>query len=186
MTRFGRKPNADALSAEPEARASPLAAAAIPSPVVLSIPKTTEAEAKEFIRDQIFMRVEPLVAVRISKQELTAFVNKLVAEIANDRKILLNQLEQHTLGADIVDEMVGLGPIEPLLRDLVASRISSLMARERSMSSGAASWSIPSFNSATTHRFSTSLSASPRPSVGEWTSSARCWTPGWRTAAAST
>ena len=75
------------------------------------------SEAKDFIRDQIFMRVEPLVAVRISKQELMAFVNKLVAEIANDRKILLNQDEQHLLGANIVDEMVGLGPIEPLLRD---------------------------------------------------------------------
>jgi pilus assembly protein CpaF len=123
MTRFGRKPNVNALSAEPEARASPQSAAAAPSPVLLSIPKTTEAEAKEFIRDQIFMRVEPLVAVRISKQELAAFVNKLVAEIANDRKILLNQIEQHTLGADIVDEMVGLGPIEPLLRDSTISDI---------------------------------------------------------------
>ena len=47
------------------------------------------SEAKDFIRDQIFMRIEPLVAVQISKQELMAFVNKLVAEIANDRKILL-------------------------------------------------------------------------------------------------
>ena len=46
-----------------------------------------------------------------------AFVNKLVAEIANDRKILLNQDEQRLLGVNIVDEMVGLGPIEPLLRD---------------------------------------------------------------------
>ena len=40
-----------------------------------------------------------------------------MAEIANERKILLNEDEQHLLGANVVDEMVGLGPIEPLLRD---------------------------------------------------------------------
>ncbi len=81
------------------------------------------SEAKDFIRDQVYMRVEPLVAVRISKQELTDFVTKLVAEIANERKILLNADEQHALGANIVDEMVGLGPIEPLLRDPTVSDI---------------------------------------------------------------
>lgn len=79
--------------------------------------KAMMSEAKDFIRDQIFMRIEPLVAVRIGKQELLAFVNKLVAEIANERKFLLNQEEQRALGASIVDEMVGLGPIEPLLAD---------------------------------------------------------------------
>ncbi len=75
------------------------------------------SEAKNFIRDQIFMRIEPLVAVRISRQELTAVVNKQVAEIANERKILLNQDEQRLLATSIVDEMIGLGPIEPLVAD---------------------------------------------------------------------
>ena len=90
----------------------------MPNAVVgLAVPKAASSTAKDFIRDQVFMRVEPLVAVRTSKEELVAFVNKLVAEIANDRKILLNQDEQHILSAGIVDEMVGLGPIEPLLRD---------------------------------------------------------------------
>ncbi|WP_244406135.1 CpaF family protein [Methylocella silvestris] len=69
------------------------------------------------------MRIEPLVAVRISKQELAIFVNQLVAEIANERKFLLNHDEQHTLATSIVDEMVGLGPIEPLLRDRTVADI---------------------------------------------------------------
>ncbi|WP_245411975.1 CpaF family protein [Methylocella silvestris] len=81
------------------------------------------AAAKEFIRDQIFKRIEPLVAVRISNQELAIFVNQLVAEIANERKFLLNHDEQHTLATSIVDEMVGLGPIEPLLRDRTVADI---------------------------------------------------------------
>ncbi len=119
MTLFGKKTEPQSLAAEPEKPASPLPEAATTRP----LPLTTASEAKDFIRDQIFLRVDSLVAVRISKTELAAFVNKLVAEIANDRKILLNQLEQHALVASLVDEMIGLGPIEPLLRDPSVSDI---------------------------------------------------------------
>ncbi|NEM65236.1 CpaF family protein, partial [Escherichia coli] len=85
--------------------------------------RPTVSEAKDFIRDQIFLRIEPLVAVRISQQDLMVSVNKVVAEIATGRKILLNQDEQRVISASIVDEMVGLGPIEPLLRDLSVADI---------------------------------------------------------------
>ena len=119
MTLFGKKTEPQPPAAEPETPASPQPEAAATRP----LPLTTASEAKDFIRDQIFLRVDPLVAVRISKTELTSFVNKLVAEIANDRKILLNQLEQHSLVASLVDEMVGLGPIESLLRDPSVSDI---------------------------------------------------------------
>ena len=77
----------------------------------------------DFIRDQVLLRIEPVAAVRMNKQELTAFVNSLVAEIANERKLLLNQTEQDALTRDIVDEMIGLGPIEPLLHDPTVSDI---------------------------------------------------------------
>ncbi len=71
----------------------------------------------DLIRDQVLLRIEPVIAVRMNKPELTAFVNSLVAEVANERKLLLNQTEQDVLTRDIVDEMIGLGPIEPLLHD---------------------------------------------------------------------
>ncbi len=75
------------------------------------------SKAADLIRDQVLLRIEPVAAVRMNKQELTALVNGLVAEIANERKFLLNQQEQDALARDIVDEMIGLGPIEPLLHD---------------------------------------------------------------------
>jgi pilus assembly protein CpaF len=75
------------------------------------------------IRDQVLLRIEPITAVRMTRTELTLFVNGLVAEIANERKILLNQSEQDILARAIVDEMVGLGPIEPLLHDPTVSDI---------------------------------------------------------------
>ncbi|MHB8887046.1 MAG: CpaF family protein [Methylovirgula sp.] len=115
MNKFGRKNPTETVAAEPQQM--------VPSPAAMSddvqtkaVPTTT-LEARDLIRDQIFTRIQPLVAVRISKQELMGSVNKLVAEIANERKILMNLDEQRFLGDSIVNEMIGLGPIEPLLSD---------------------------------------------------------------------
>ncbi|HUZ92048.1 MAG TPA: CpaF family protein [Methylocella sp.] len=123
MARFGRKTTFDSAVAEPAPADVPQAERAAAADPVVTVSRATTSEAKDYIRDHIFTRIEPLVAVRISKQELMAFVTKLVAEIANDRKILLNQDEQRQLGTSIVDEMVGLGPIEPLLSDTSVSDV---------------------------------------------------------------
>ncbi len=69
------------------------------------------------IHDQVLTQIEPIVAVQLNRDELTARVYSLVAVIANARRVPLNQQEQRTLAVQIVDEMVGLGPLEPLLRD---------------------------------------------------------------------
>jgi pilus assembly protein CpaF len=84
---------------------------------------TTSSQAAAAIRDQVLLRIDPMVAVRMSKPELMMFVNALVGEIANERKLLLNKAEQDAFARNIVDEMVGLGPIEPLLQDQTVSDI---------------------------------------------------------------
>jgi pilus assembly protein CpaF len=119
MAPFGRKASLEPVAAQPR----PPLASATAGEAAPGAASNRLSEAKDLIRDQVFTRVEPLVAVRITKQELTDFVTKLVGEIANERKILLNADEQHVLGANIVDEMVGLGPIDPLLRDPTVSDI---------------------------------------------------------------
>ena len=110
MTSFGKK----TTPAEPASGTMPATRVAVPgsSQITASALKTAD-----LIRDQVLLRIEPVAAVRMNKQELTSFVNSLVTEIANERKLLLNQTEQDALTRDIVDEMVGLGPIEPLLHD---------------------------------------------------------------------
>ena len=83
----------------------------------------------DFIRDQVMLQIEPSAAVRMTKDELARFVNGLVSQIANEKKLLLNQVEQDGLSAEIVNEMVGLGPIEPLLADPHDLRYSRQRAR---------------------------------------------------------
>ena len=82
-----------------------------------------QSAAMDIIRDAVFMRVEPAIAIRLTKEELTNRVDELVAEIANEQRLLLNQIEQHALAANIVDEMIGLGALEPLLRDTTVNDI---------------------------------------------------------------
>ncbi len=79
--------------------------------------------AADQIHDQILARIEPAVAIRMSREALGVRVEQLVAELADQRRLLLNEQEQQTVAAEIVDDMIGLGPLEPLLNDETVSDI---------------------------------------------------------------
>jgi pilus assembly protein CpaF len=73
--------------------------------------------AADVIRDEVLRRIEPAAAIRLSEAELLIKIDQFVAQVANERRLLLNVSEQRRLTADIVNDMVGLGPLEVLLRD---------------------------------------------------------------------
>ena len=62
-------------------------------------------------------RIDPSVAGRIPRPTLRAEIAKLVSEIATEQRIQLNEIEESALAAELTDDMVGLGPLEPLLED---------------------------------------------------------------------
>jgi len=72
---------------------------------------------KEQIRTVLMSRIDPSVASRISPRVLQAEIAKLVSEIATEQRVQLNEAEESTLAAELTDDMVGLGPLEPLLDD---------------------------------------------------------------------
>jgi pilus assembly protein CpaF len=74
-------------------------------------------ELKEKIRDELMRRIDPAAAGRVSRRSLQAQISILVSEIATEQKVQLNELEEAALGAELTDDMVGLGPLEPLLQD---------------------------------------------------------------------
>ena len=86
-------------------------------------PAAAASQSATAIREEVLLRIEPVSAVRMTEPELRVLVNSMVGEIANERSVLLNKDEQDALARHIVDEMVGLGPIEPLLHDLSVSDI---------------------------------------------------------------
>ena len=60
---------------------------------------------------------------KLSEADLRREVMRLTADFARDERMALNSGELEQLGASIYDEMVGLGPIEPLLKDETISDI---------------------------------------------------------------
>jgi pilus assembly protein CpaF len=107
-----REPSGPVLDVSPAASAAPAASV-----------RPARSSPTDIIRDQVLMRIEPAIAVRLTRQELTVRVDQAIASIANEQRLLLNQAEQQALAANIVDEMIGLGALEPLLRDPSVSDI---------------------------------------------------------------
>jgi pilus assembly protein CpaF len=69
------------------------------------------------LRQLALGRLDPAIIATMSADRLTAEVERLLAEIANEQRMQLNAREQKALALELVDDMLGLGPIEPLLDD---------------------------------------------------------------------
>jgi pilus assembly protein CpaF len=54
---------------------------------------------------------------KLDETEMRRQVHRLVADFARSERLALNSGELDELGSSVFDEMVGLGPIEPLLKD---------------------------------------------------------------------
>jgi len=74
-------------------------------------------ELKDQIRDELMQRIDPAAAARVSRRILQAQIAIMVSEIATEKKVQLNEAEETNLAAELTDDMVGLGPLEPLLQD---------------------------------------------------------------------
>ncbi len=126
MSGFGKRTPIPTLPA-PDSPVDILIAPSAEKPEVVAVassdPQPGSSATTDFIRGEVLQRIEPAVAVRMMQADLTRRVNSLVAEIATERRFLLNRQEQQDLGHAIVDDMVGLGPLEVLLRDDTISDI---------------------------------------------------------------
>ena len=78
---------------------------------------TGRGDLKERVRSILMTRIDPAVAGRIPRRTLRAEVALLVSAIATEEKVQLNEIEENALAVELTDDMVGLGPLEPLLQD---------------------------------------------------------------------
>jgi pilus assembly protein CpaF len=65
----------------------------------------------------VIERIDSEVANRLSRAELATQLSGVVAEILSEQKISLNQREQRDVVTLMLNDMLGLGPLEPLLAD---------------------------------------------------------------------
>lgn len=74
-------------------------------------------DIKEKVHAQLLERMDAAAAAKLSPADLTPEVNSMVREILNEISMPLNGGELAMLVQAIVDDMLALGPLEPLLED---------------------------------------------------------------------
>jgi pilus assembly protein CpaF len=75
------------------------------------------------LRAECMVRLDPAAIGGMPANELAAEVEALISEIATERRVQLNAREQHELAGELVNDMLGLGPLEKLLADDTISDI---------------------------------------------------------------
>jgi pilus assembly protein CpaF len=75
------------------------------------------------IRSLCLSRLEPAAVAAMSSERLAGDMERLISEIATQNRIQLNAREQRGLATELVHDIVGLGPLEPLLSDDTISDI---------------------------------------------------------------
>ncbi|MEX1206526.1 MAG: CpaF family protein [Dongiaceae bacterium] len=73
--------------------------------------------AKQRVQPVVMERIDVAAAAQLDRDELRRQLRDLVAEVLREQKIRLNQREQEGLAELLLDDMLGLGPLEPLLAD---------------------------------------------------------------------
>ncbi len=72
---------------------------------------------KEQVLPRLLERVDPEAASTLSKDELAEEFRPIILEVLAELKLTLNRREQFALEKVLVDELLGLGPLEELLAD---------------------------------------------------------------------
>ncbi|WP_020398026.1 CpaF family protein [Kordiimonas gwangyangensis] len=79
--------------------------------------KNTLFEARDRIQVLLMDHIDPGAAAELPRAELADQVGEVVGELLVQEKINLNLTEQRDLVTLLLDDMLGLGPLEPLLAD---------------------------------------------------------------------
>ncbi len=69
------------------------------------------------LRQLCLTRLDPASVAGLAPDRLAVEVERLLADIATEKRIQLNGREQRQLAGELVNDMLGLGPLEPLLDD---------------------------------------------------------------------
>lgn len=115
------------LKFEPEAETTPEPEPEEDSSNVMKLEAVVEAQApraasqidkiKEKIQPLLLERIDISAAVAMDRLDLARDISDIVTDILIEERIQLNQREQRELIERLMHDMLGLGPLEPLLAD---------------------------------------------------------------------
>ena len=106
----GKKPQASAAPPVPGTTTKTAPSTQTPS-------RVKAEEAKRQIEPIVFERLDVSAASRLDREEMVGQIGEIVVEVLAEERIRLNQQEHSELVELLLDDMLGLGPLEPLLAD---------------------------------------------------------------------
>jgi pilus assembly protein CpaF len=114
MSAFGRRrsdistiPEPVRVESVPVARPEPTEPAKVEQPLAIN----------SELRNLCLARLDMAAVAGLSPDRLTAEIEQLIATIATEKRVQVNAREQRALAGELVNDMLGLGPLEPLLED---------------------------------------------------------------------
>ena len=118
MRTFGRR-------AEPVVLEQPPVPEPLPEQIDGEPPRSAaDPRALAKLRAQVLERMDPVVAAELSQQQIRAQIESLVNSVANRERIEISAQDEARVAEELAHDMVGYGPLEPLLRD---DRINDIM-----------------------------------------------------------
>ncbi len=102
---------------EEEERPEPEKPADAPTARMASSNRATVDQAKERVQPLLLKRIDTAAAVATSRPELARDVGDIIHDLLGEQRLQLNLTERQELVERMLDDMLGLGPLEPLLAD---------------------------------------------------------------------
>src|SRR5215468_2223834 len=87
------------------------------NPSISAVSRATIDDAIPKIYPLVMERIDTEVAAKLKRDELSRQLAGVVAEVLTEQRIQLNQTEQRDLVTVLLNDMLGFGPLEPLLGD---------------------------------------------------------------------
>ena len=79
--------------------------------------KSRVAAAKHKVQPRLLDRIDAATAASMAREDLVREMTPIIAELLAEEKLQLNMQERAALIEELLDDMLGLGPLEPLLAD---------------------------------------------------------------------
>ena len=74
-------------------------------------------DLKVQIHRQLIERINLAMLEKLPRERIATEISQIVGDLLEQDRTALNRAERETLVADVLDELLGLGPLEPLLKD---------------------------------------------------------------------
>lgn len=83
----------------------------------LEATRTVRSEDMDHLRALCLTKTDATAIAGFTPERMLSEIEKMLGDLATEHRIQLNAKEQHQLAIELVDDMLGLGPLEPLLED---------------------------------------------------------------------